>query len=58
MKDEEAIIISGAEHFCKYTGYGGNFTFVGDYEDNSPINPTLNRKRLYTACIDAILFSD
>jgi len=27
MEANEAIIIVGAEHHCKYTGYGGTFRF-------------------------------
>lgn len=29
MSENEAILIIGAEQFCKYTGYGYSFTFAG-----------------------------
>ncbi len=36
MDDNEAILITGAERFSKHSGYGFNFTWAGDFKDETP----------------------
>eukprot|EP01112_Ceratiomyxa_fruticulosa_P009743 TRINITY_DN2553_c0_g2_i1.p1 TRINITY_DN2553_c0_g2~~TRINITY_DN2553_c0_g2_i1.p1 ORF type:complete len:463 (-),score=100.62 TRINITY_DN2553_c0_g2_i1:1896-3284(-) len=35
MGDNEAIIIKGAERFSQYSGYGWEFKYAGDFQDNT-----------------------
>jgi len=56
MKNDESILICGAEKFCKYSGYGWTFKFEEDFHDQTPINKEAKRIRSNTACIDAIYF--
>jgi poly(ADP-ribose) glycohydrolase len=35
LVDNECIIITGSERFCKYKGYAESFEFAGDYTDLS-----------------------
>ena len=36
MEINETILISGAERFSNYSGYGSSFTWNGSHSDNSP----------------------
>ena len=47
MSDNEAIVISGFEKFCDYTGYGWPFKFSGNR-----VNPQPSRNVLIA--VDAI----
>jgi len=54
MEDNEAIIITGAERFSSYLGYGISFKFGGNYVDNSPRDDDGTIKRQIVA-YDAIV---
>ncbi|KAI6655155.1 Poly(ADP-ribose) glycohydrolase 1-like [Oopsacas minuta] len=53
MLPNEAIIITGAEKFSNYSGYGGNFRFEGPCIDNNPVDQN-NRSLTSIVCIDAL----
>ncbi len=53
MAPYESILITGAETFATYTGYGGSFTYTGPYTDPNPVDPD-NRCSLDIVAIDAI----
>ena len=52
MEDNEAILISGAEQFSMYTGYGLTFTFTGPHTDKNPIDDK-KRRCVSIVAIDA-----
>eukprot|EP01116_Phalansterium_solitarium_P020158 TRINITY_DN5865_c0_g2_i1.p1 TRINITY_DN5865_c0_g2~~TRINITY_DN5865_c0_g2_i1.p1 ORF type:complete len:199 (+),score=64.34 TRINITY_DN5865_c0_g2_i1:210-806(+) len=54
MMDNEAIIISGAEQFSTYAGYGHSFKWDGDFQDPSPRSGDGSVLRAIT-CYDAIV---
>jgi poly(ADP-ribose) glycohydrolase len=54
MRDDEAIVIRGAEQFSKPEGYGFDLLFGGGYEDRSP----LGRDNMLTTSILAVDASD
>lgn len=56
MKDKEAILISGAEQFSSYTGYGHRFTYTGPVVDPNPISPD-NQRLVSIVAIDATPYS-
>eukprot|EP01126_Amoeba_proteus_P010906 TRINITY_DN14303_c0_g4_i6.p2 TRINITY_DN14303_c0_g4~~TRINITY_DN14303_c0_g4_i6.p2 ORF type:complete len:177 (+),score=39.06 TRINITY_DN14303_c0_g4_i6:1020-1550(+) len=56
MEDHETIIISGAEQFSEYSGYGGAFRWVGDHLDKTPFNETMNCLDNHIVAIDAIMY--
>ena len=33
MANNEAIVVTGAEQYCKYNGYGDSFEFAGPHYD-------------------------
>lgn len=37
MLDNEAILITGAERYCEYTGYGLTFQFHDDFVDDQKL---------------------
>jgi poly(ADP-ribose) glycohydrolase len=37
MDDNEAIIITGAERFSNYSGYGGSFDWKSDHRDTTEL---------------------
>jgi len=49
MADKEAILIRGAEQYCKYTGYGRSFRFAGEHQDETPVDGD-NYVRGYGRC--------
>ena len=55
MEDNESILITGAEQFTAYTGYGGSFKCTGPYEDTNPVDEH-NRRRVNILAIDATPF--
>lgn len=54
MNKHEAILITGAERFSCYSGYGGGFTYAGPYTDPNPVDPVNNRCSVSIVAIDAI----
>lgn len=54
MAKHEAILITGAERFSSYKGYGGGFTFTGPYVDPNPVDSKRNRTSVSIVAIDAI----
>lgn len=56
MNDLESIVISGAEQFSTYSGYGGNFTYTGPYHDTNPIDEC-SRRCVSIVAMDAISYS-
>ena len=56
MEDHESILISGAEQFSTYTGYGSKFKYTGPCVDPNPIDEK-NRRCVSIVAIDAIPFS-
>ena len=57
MTDLESILITGAEQFTTYTGYGGRFKCTGPYEDTNPVD-NHNHRKVYIVAIDATSFDD
>ena len=57
MDDNESILITGAEQFTAYTGYGGSFKCTGPHEDTNPVDEH-NRRRINIVAIDATPFDD
>ncbi len=55
MDHLESILISGAEQFSSYTGYGGRLKFTGPFIDPNPVDK-FNRKQVNVVAIDAIPF--
>ena len=55
MDDFESILITGAEQFSVYSGYGGRFTCKGPHEDINPVDDR-NRRNVNIIAIDAIPF--
>ena len=53
MAPYESILITGAETFGTYSGYGGNFTYTGPYTDPNPVDPA-NRCSVDIVAMDAI----
>lgn len=56
MSDLESIVITGAEQFSTYAGYGGTFTYTGPYKDTNPVDERL-RRCVSIVAIDAISYS-
>lgn len=56
MDELESILITGAEQFSSYTGYGGRFKYTGPYTDTNPIDER-KRRCVSIVAIDAIPFS-
>jgi len=54
MEPNESIIITGAERFSSYSGYGHGFKFSGNYVDQSPRDETGTIQRQIVA-FDAIV---
>ena len=40
IEKHEAIIIEGAERFSRYTGYGSEFKWAGDFNEANDANNT------------------
>ena len=57
MTELESILITGAEQFTAYTGYGGSFKCTGPHEDTNPVDDR-NRRKVYIVAIDATPFDD
>ncbi|XP_043273552.1 poly(ADP-ribose) glycohydrolase-like [Venturia canescens] len=55
LDDTEALVISGIERYSKYDGYSNNFTWTGDYVDETPRDNS-GRKRTSVVAIDALYF--
>lgn len=55
MEELESILITGAEQFSSYTGYGGRFTYAGSYADTNPVDEC-KRRCVSIVAIDAIPF--
>ena len=54
MYKHESILITGAERFSSYRGYGGGFAYAGPYTDPNPVDPVSNRCIVSIVAIDAI----
>ncbi|EFA75934.1 hypothetical protein PPL_10508 [Heterostelium album PN500] len=58
LQDNEAVIITGAERFSNYTGYGDTFTWAGDHVDTTGFD-NKGRRMTSIVAIDAIkLYGD
>ena len=55
MEELESILITGAEQFSSYKGYGGKFTFTGPYKDTNKVDES-KRHSVSIVAIDAIPF--
>ena len=54
VKDaDESILITGAEQFSTYSGYGGSFAYTGPYTDSNPIDDHCHRA-VNIIAIDAV----
>ena len=53
MQELESILITGAEQFSTYSGYGGTFTCTGPHEDTNPVD-TRKRRCVSIVAIDAV----
>lgn len=56
MDKLESILITGAEQFSSYTGYGGRFKYTGPYTDMNPID-SRKRRCVSIVAIDATPFA-
>merc|ERR1712226_1548314 len=56
MMDNEAVLVTGAEQYCSYSGYGDTFCFEGQYKDTTEVDSS-NRKLTSVVAMDAIKFS-
>lgn len=56
MNDLESIVITGAEQFSTYAGYGGNFTYTGPYDDANPVDER-SRRCVSIVAMDAVSYS-
>lgn len=52
MDKLESILITGAEQFSSYTGYGGKFMYKGPFKDPNPVD-NQRRRRVSIVAIDA-----
>lgn len=55
MDELESILITGAEQFSSYTGYGGKFKYAGPYSDKNPVDDC-RRRCVSIVAIDATPF--
>lgn len=55
LRPNEAILITGAERFSKYTGYASTFKWNGNYKDETPWDSS-RRKHCTIVAIDALEF--
>lgn len=55
MDELESILITGAEQFSSYTGYGGRFKYTAPYKDENPVDKC-HRRCVSIVAIDAIPF--
>lgn len=53
MDADESILISGAEQFSTYSGYGGSFAYTGPYTDSNPID-SKHHRAISIIAIDAV----
>jgi len=54
MKNEEAIIITGAQKFSNYKGYAMDWEFAGAFEDKTPLDIEKKTMNNHIIAIDAI----
>jgi poly(ADP-ribose) glycohydrolase len=55
LRDNEAVVIRGAERFCSYRGYSTGFRFAGDFADGTPRDQSGHRETFIVA-MDATRF--
>lgn len=55
LKNNEALLVTGCERYCRYTGYASSFQFAGNFVDETPFDSSRRRKCCITA-IDALQF--
>lgn len=55
LKPCEALLMIGCEQFSKYTGYASNFTWDGNFIDNTPFDDS-RRRQCHIVAIDALYF--
>lgn len=55
LADNQVLFITGFERFNKYSGYGSDFKFIGDYYDETKIEKTVygNRRLSFMVAMDA-----
>ncbi|CAA9996184.1 unnamed protein product [Nesidiocoris tenuis] len=54
LGDTEALIVTGCERFNTYEGYGGTFTWSGDYNDSARQRDSYHRLNTIVVAIDAL----
>jgi poly(ADP-ribose) glycohydrolase len=55
MEYNECLEVKGAEQYSSYSGYGNNFKFKSNYQDDTPFDKW-NRKDVEVLAIDALSF--
>ncbi|XP_058443969.1 poly(ADP-ribose) glycohydrolase-like isoform X2 [Malaya genurostris] len=55
LKPQEALVMMGSEQYSEYSGYASNFTFAGDFHDETPRDAS-GRRECYIVAIDALHF--
>ena len=55
MLENETVIISGAEQFCMYNGYGGSWTFAGPCKDSTPFDEGTQILKRHIIAMDAVV---
>lgn len=49
LRDQEAVLIHGAERFSAYSGYSGSFRFAGDFVDQTALDSGGRRQTMIVA---------
>lgn len=57
LADNETLVITGAQRYSKYAGYGHTFKYSGNYDDADLLQDTIGRKTVQLVAMDASLFS-
>lgn len=55
LEKNEAIVITGVEQYCRYSGYSNTFRFEGDFVDTTP-RDNFGRRLCKLVAIDAVKF--
>lgn len=56
LQGNEVLMVYGAERFCSYSGYGGSFRCMGDFEDETDQDESTGHIRTVVAAMDALNF--
>lgn len=57
LDSTEALVIVGCERFSNYSGYGHTFEWIGDFQDETPLD-SFGRRHCSIVAMDALCFSN